>query len=90
MVAERKYVLNSNHKFTSESQFEIVNFYFFQFQSLSRDRDGILYAELDLNMYQQIKDKFGFEQSQRWPEYIENFKRAAHHSYEPQIIRSTD
>lgn len=68
---------------------EIIEFFSSsRLQSLSRNRDGILYAELDLNLCQQMKEQFGFEHSQRWPDYIENFKRAAHISFEPQIIRS--
>lgn len=85
MVAEPRYtdfdIEFALKKKTNES-------FLFRPKSLSRDRDGILYAELDLNMCQLVKEQCGFDQSQRWPEYIDNFRRAAHASYEPQIIRS--
>lgn len=69
--------------------FEFIVFFFtISFQSLTRNRNGILYAELDLNLCQQMKDCFGFKHSQRWPNYIENFKRAADISFQPQIIQS--
>lgn len=70
----------------SHAKFKMSDFWCHP-QSLSRDRDGILYAELDLNMCQLVKKEMGFDQSQRWPEYIDNLMRAAHVSYEPQIIR---
>lgn len=44
-------------------------------QSLSRDKDGLLVVELDLNLCRQVKDFWGFRMTQRVPLYAESFKR---------------
>jgi hypothetical protein len=35
--------------------------YFFNVKGLSRLSDGLLVAEVDLNLCQQVKDKWGFQ-----------------------------
>ncbi|CAD7013236.1 unnamed protein product [Ceratitis capitata] len=54
---------------------------------LSRHRDGLLIAELDLNMCRQVKDFWNFPMTQRLPLYAESFQRASQLDFKPQIIR---
>ncbi|KAG5674327.1 hypothetical protein PVAND_004303 [Polypedilum vanderplanki] len=55
--------------------------------SLSRDSDGLLIAQLDLNLCRQIKDKWGFRMTQRLSLYGEKFTEASKFDYKPQIIK---
>lgn len=57
------------------------------FQSLSRDQDGLLITEVDLNLCRQIKDFWTFRMTQRLDMYAESFKRASQLDFKPQIIR---
>lgn len=60
-------------------------------KGLSTVRDGILFAELDLNLCQQMKEAFGFDQSQRWSYYNNKWIAASELSFKPEIIsESTD
>lgn len=54
---------------------------------LSRDRDGLLIAEVDLNLCRQIKDHWGFRMTQRLPLYAESLAEAVKLDFEPQIIK---
>ena len=54
---------------------------------LSRTRDGLLVTEFDLNHCRQVKDKWGFQMTQRLPEYAEALAWAADPDFQPQIIR---
>ncbi|CAO1330625.1 unnamed protein product [Diamesa serratosioi] len=54
---------------------------------LSRDLDGLLIVEADLNLCRQIKDKWGFRMTQRLPMYAEKFTEASKLDFKPQIIR---
>jgi beta-ureidopropionase len=54
---------------------------------LSRTRDGLLVTEVDLNLCRQVKDKWGFQMTQRLEEYGELLSAAAKPGYKPQIIR---
>lgn len=54
---------------------------------LSRDNDGLLIVEADLNLCRQIKDKWGFRMTQRLPLYAEKFTEASKLDFKPQIIR---
>lgn len=56
---------------------------------LSRVKDGLLIAQLDLNLCRQIKDKWGFPMTQRLDQYAESLNKAVKLDYEPQIIRNT-
>lgn len=56
-------------------------------QGLSRDRDGLIIAELDLNLCRQLKDYWTFRMTQRLGEYGADFTRAAQVDYKPQIIK---
>lgn len=53
---------------------------------LSRVRDGALVAEIDLNHGRQVKDKWGFQMTQRLPEYAEALTKASKPGFIPQII----
>lgn len=53
---------------------------------LSRVSDGLLVTELDLNLCRQIKDKWGFQMTQRLDMYAESFTAAVEHDYRRQII----
>ncbi|TNF38107.1 MAG: hypothetical protein EP329_01430 [Deltaproteobacteria bacterium] len=53
---------------------------------LSRTRDGVLISEVDLNHCRQVRDKWGFQMTQRLPEYAELLTKAARHDFRPQVI----
>ena len=53
---------------------------------LSRTRDGVLVSEIDLNHCRQVKDKWGFQMTQRLREYGELLRAAAAPDFRPQII----
>lgn len=55
--------------------------------SLSRCRDGLLIADLDLNLCRQVRDSWGFQMTARYDMYAEELTRYVHHDFEPQIIR---
>jgi len=55
--------------------------------SLSRVREGVLIAELDLNLCRQTKDSWGFRMTQRLPLYAKSFTAASDPNYKPQIIK---
>ncbi|KAH8297159.1 hypothetical protein KR044_005564 [Drosophila immigrans] len=55
--------------------------------SLSRCQDGLLITELDLNLCRQVKDFWGFRQTQRLPLYAESLQKSSELDFKPQIIR---
>ncbi|KAI5643866.1 carbon-nitrogen hydrolase domain-containing protein [Phthorimaea operculella] len=55
---------------------------------LSRVKDGLLIAQIDLNLCRQIKDKWGFTMTQRLDLYAESLTEAVKPNYMPQIIRN--
>lgn len=55
---------------------------------LSRVRDGLLIAQIDLNMCRQIKDKWGFTMTQRLDLYADSLTKAVQQDYKPQIIHN--
>uniref|UniRef100_A0A2A4K381 Beta-ureidopropionase n=1 Tax=Heliothis virescens TaxID=7102 RepID=A0A2A4K381_HELVI len=56
--------------------------------SLSRVKDGLLIAQIDLNLCRQIKDKWGFTMTQRLDLYADSLNKAIKHDYTPQVIRN--
>merc|ERR1711962_1183667 len=54
---------------------------------LSRVKDGLLVAEVDLNLCRQIKDKWGLRMTQRPDMYAESLARAIQHDYQPDIVK---
>lgn len=56
---------------------------------LSRVKDGLLIAQMNLNLCRQIKDKWGFTMTQRLDLYAESLKNAVKHDFEPQVVSSS-
>lgn len=56
---------------------------------LSRINEGLLFAEIDLNLCRQASDKFGFQMTSRLAMYADKLTQAVSHDFEPQIIRKT-
>lgn len=54
---------------------------------LSRIREGILIAELDLNLNRQMKDNWGFRMTQRLDIYAKEITEATETDYKPKVIR---
>jgi len=54
---------------------------------LSRIRDGLLVASVDLNMCRQIKDKWCFRMTQRLDLYAESLAMATKADYKPDIVQ---
>ncbi|XP_063830022.1 beta-ureidopropionase-like [Ostrinia nubilalis] len=57
---------------------------------LSRIKDGLLIARIDLNLCRQIKDKWAFTMTQRLDMYADSLNKAIKHDYEPQVIRNKE
>jgi beta-ureidopropionase len=57
---------------------------------LSRTKNGLLIAEMDLNLCRQVKDKWGFRMTQRLPMYADLFAKASKPDYKPLIIGNGD
>lgn len=55
---------------------------------LSRTREGLLVAEVDLNLCRQASDNFGFQMTSRIEMYADKLKEAASEDFKPQLIRS--
>ncbi|EFN54435.1 hypothetical protein CHLNCDRAFT_135828 [Chlorella variabilis] len=55
--------------------------------SLARNRDGLLVADLDLNLCQQVKDRWGFQMTSRYEMYAEQLARYVRPDFTPQVIR---
>ncbi|XP_059839303.1 beta-ureidopropionase isoform X2 [Hypanus sabinus] len=53
---------------------------------LSRTRDGLLIAEMDLNLCRQMSDKWGFKMTARLEMYEEELYRAVQYDFLPNII----
>ena len=53
---------------------------------LCRDRDGVLVNEVDLNMCMQVKDRWTFQMTARYPLYAEGLARYIRPDFEPQRI----
>ncbi|KAJ7528922.1 hypothetical protein O6H91_15G025900 [Diphasiastrum complanatum] len=54
--------------------------------SLSRYRDGLLVAEVDLNLCQQVKDKWAFRMTSRYELYAELLNKYIKHDFNPQVV----
>lgn len=55
--------------------------------SLSRNRDGLLVADLDLNLGRQIRDTWSFQMCARHELYAESLTKVIKPDFKPQIIR---
>jgi beta-ureidopropionase len=56
---------------------------------LSRVKDGLIVSEIDLNHCRQVKDKWGFQMTQRLELYARSLTEAAKPGFKPQIIGDT-
>lgn len=54
--------------------------------SLARHKDGLLVADLDLNLCRQTADRWGFRMTARYPLYAKLLSNYIKPGYEPQII----
>merc|ERR1712080_81001 len=54
---------------------------------LSRVRDGVILAEVDLNLCRQIKDKWGFKMTQRLDLYAASLTEASQLDYKPELVQ---
>ncbi|KAL3683722.1 hypothetical protein R1sor_001744 [Riccia sorocarpa] len=54
---------------------------------LSRYRDGLMVAECDLNLCQQVKDKWGFRLTARYELYAKFFSDYIRPDFKPQVIK---
>jgi beta-ureidopropionase len=54
---------------------------------LSRARDGLLVAELDLNLCRQVRDKWSFQMTGRMDLYARSLTEAVKDDFKQQIIR---
>ncbi|XP_046726666.1 beta-ureidopropionase isoform X2 [Silurus meridionalis] len=54
---------------------------------LSRTKDGLLVAELDLNLNRQIADKWNFKMTGRYELYAEELTEAVQHAFKPNIVK---
>jgi len=54
---------------------------------LSRTSDALLVAEVDLNLCRAVKDKWGFQMTQRLELYATSLKRAVQPDFQPHIVR---
>ena len=57
---------------------------------LSRVRDGLLVAEMDLNLNQQIQDKWTFRMTQRLDMYAEALTEVCSQTFKPNIVREAN
>ncbi|XP_067015045.2 beta-ureidopropionase [Anabrus simplex] len=53
---------------------------------LSRFKDGLLVAEMDLNLCRQVKDQWGFRMTQRLDLYAKSLTEATQLDFKPQLI----
>jgi beta-ureidopropionase len=56
---------------------------------LSRTRDGLLVASVDLNLVQQVRDKWMFPMTSRLPMYADLLTAATQLNFKPQRVRDT-
>ncbi|KAL8571479.1 Beta-ureidopropionase [Nucella lapillus] len=61
----------------------------FVVQALSRTRDGLLVAEMDLNLTRQVKDFWDFRMTQRLEMYAEELTEAVKPDYQPPVVKET-
>ncbi|XP_010254543.1 PREDICTED: beta-ureidopropionase [Nelumbo nucifera] len=54
--------------------------------SLSRYKDGLMIADMDLNLCRQLKDKWGFRMTARYELYADMLARYVKPDFEPQLI----
>jgi len=55
--------------------------------SLSRNKDGVLITEVDLNLCRQVRDSWCFRMTQRLPLYRDLFNKVSEPNYKKQMIK---
>uniref|UniRef100_A0AC35FZM0 CN hydrolase domain-containing protein n=1 Tax=Panagrolaimus sp. PS1159 TaxID=55785 RepID=A0AC35FZM0_9BILA len=55
--------------------------------SLPRNKEGVILAEIDLNLCQQVKDSWLFRMTNRLPLYAKEFTEASESNYRPEFIK---
>ena len=55
--------------------------------SLARHRDGLLLADLDRNLCRQVRDRWGFQMTARYPMYRDLLQRYCEPGFKPQLVR---
>lgn len=55
--------------------------------SLSRARDGLMVADINLNLCRQVRDRWGFQMTARYEMYAELLNRYVQPGFRPQIIK---
>jgi beta-ureidopropionase len=53
---------------------------------LPRSRDGVLVNEVDLNMCEQVKDRWMFQHTARYDMYAKGLARYVRHDFKPQVV----
>ena len=56
-------------------------------QGLSRTRDGIVIAEADLNLCQQVKDSWVFQMTARYDDYAKLLTDYCKPDFTPQVVK---
>ncbi|CAM8937678.1 unnamed protein product [Rhodiola kirilowii] len=54
--------------------------------SLSRNKDGLIISDMDLNLCRQLKDKWGFRMTARYDMYGDLLHRYLQPDFEPQVV----
>ena len=57
---------------------------------LSRDRDGLLVTEVDLNINRQVRDKWGFTMTGRHEMYADFLNEYIKPDFKPQVVKKGD
>ena len=63
-----------------------LGYYSSRCDGLSRVRDGIVIAEADLNLCQQVKDSWVFQMTARYEDYAKLLNKYIDPNFEPQVI----
>jgi len=56
-------------------------------KGLPRNEDGLLVTEVDLNLCRQVRDKWGFQMTQRLSLYADGLLKATSRDFEPDVIK---
>jgi len=58
--------------------------------SLARNRDGLMLADVDLNLCRQVRDRWGFQMTARYPMYRDLLAAYTQPGFEPQVVRDPE
>lgn len=54
--------------------------------ALARDKDGLMIVECDLNLIQQVRDRWGIQMTGRHEIYAELLAKYVKHNFQPQVV----